>query len=171
MRRRPFPVEHDAYYRTYIEAVPDGDIMDILVRECSRTVDFLSGIPEEKADWSYSEGKWSVAEVIGHIVDTERVFSYRAMRMARGDKTPLASMDQDEFVNGANFNARKLDSLAREFQFMRSANIELFESFSDSDLDRRGIASGMEFTVRALVYITAGHAIHHVRVLHERYGL
>lgn len=169
MKRRPLESEYDPYYAPYLAAVPDGDVIGVLVRQCGLTVDFIESIAPDKATFRYAPDKWSVSEVLGHVVDTERVFSYRALRIARGDKTPLAGMDQNDFIAGTDFNARGLTSLSREFQFLRSANIELFESFTDEMLDRRGIASGLEFSARALMYLTAGHAIHHIRVLKERY--
>lgn len=169
MSRRPLTSEYDPYYQPYIDAVPEGDIVDVLVREGTRMVDFLGSIPAEKASFRYAPGKWSVSDVVGHVVDSERVFSYRALRMARGDRTPLASMDQDDYVDGTHFEARGIESLSREFHLLRSANTVLYSSFSTEMLDRVGTASGLSFSVRALLYLTAGHAIHHIRIIKERY--
>ena len=170
MRRRPFVSEYDPYYEPYVNAVPDGDVIDILVRECAKTVDYFESIPLEKAHYRYEADKWSVCEVMGHMVDTERIFAYRALSIARGDQSALPGMDQDQFMLGAGFNERGMASISREFQFLRSSSIELFQSFPSDVLDRKGVASGLEFSVRAFIYITAGHAIHHLGVLRERYA-
>lgn len=169
MSRRPEPTEYDSYYRPYVDAVPDGDIVEILSREGEHAVDLFLSIDHDRGVESYAAGKWSIAELIGHVVDTERLFSYRTLRIVRGDKTPMPGMEQDDWVAGANFNNRGLESLGREFLALRASNIALYSSFTDEDLDRTGVASELEFSVRALMYILAGHTIHHVKVLEDRY--
>lgn len=161
--------EYNEFYQGYIDQVPDGEIVDVLRSQQHRMKDLLSSFPESRVDYRYAEGKWSAKEVVGHIVDTEWIFTYRALRMARNDSTPLAGMDQNEVMEGANFDDRTLQSLMDEFDHLRSASIVLFSSFDEKIRSRLGTASGFSFTVRALLYIIAGHAEHHMRVLNERY--
>jgi uncharacterized damage-inducible protein DinB len=171
MRRIPDPSEFDPFYNTYVSRVPEGDIIDILADEGERTVELFQSIDESKGPYRYAEEKWSIADVVGHVVDTERLLSYRALRIARGDQSPMPGMEQDDWVAGTNFDARGVASLAKEFLALRASNIALFSSFTDDELGRTGTASGCEFTVRALIYIVAGHAIHHAGVIEERYLL
>ena len=166
---RPAPDEYADFYRAYVAAVPDGDIIRILSDQLIETDLFLESIPADKIDYRYAPGKWTTREVVGHMVDTERLFSYRTFRFARGDKTPLAGLDQDLIMSGANFEARKMQSLRREFSHLRSATIALCADFDEEILGRTGTASDCSFTVRASIYIIAGHAIHHVRVLKDLY--
>jgi uncharacterized damage-inducible protein DinB len=169
MRQKPDPSEFDPFYNTYVSRVPNGDIIDILAEEGERTAALFQSIDESKASFRYAEGKWSLADVVGHVVDTERLLSYRALRIARGDQSPMPGMEQDDWVAGTNFERRGLTSLAKEFLALRASNIALFSSLTDDELGRTGTASGCEFTVRALLYIVAGHAIHHAGILKERY--
>ena len=125
--------------------------------------------PEDRGTHAYADGKWTIKEVLGHISDTERIFTYRALRIARCDQTPLASFEQDDFVNNGGFAARALADLAEEFNAVRGASVALFRSFNDAAWSRRGVASQKEVTVRALGFITAGHQIHHRMVLEEQY--
>lgn len=165
----PLPGEYNEFYQGYIDQVPDGEIVDVLRSQQHRMKDLLSSVPESRIDYRYAEGKWSAKEVVGHVVDAEWIFTYRALRMARNDSTPLAGMDQNEVMEGANFDDRTLQSLMDEFDHLRSASIVLFSSFDEKIRSRSGTASGYSFTVRALMYIIAGHAEHHMRVLNERY--
>jgi hypothetical protein len=168
-RRRPSSTEYDRFYSGYVDKVPDGDIIDILKEQLASSLDLLALVPEEKMDHSYAPGKWTLKEVLGHIIDTEWVFTYRALRFARGDKTPLPGMDQDDFMAGANFKECSFPSLLDEFRHLRTASRILFDSFGEAILDREGIASGCTFTVRSIPYIIAGHERHHVGVLTARY--
>ena len=168
-RRRPASTEYDSFYSGYVDKVPDGDIIDILKEQLASSLDLLALVPEEKTDYRYAPGKWTLKEVLGHIIDTEWVFTYRALRFARGDKAPLPGMDQDDFMAGANFKERGFSSLLDEFRHLRMASTILFESFGEEILDREGIASGCTFTVRSIPYIVAGHERHHIGVLTARY--
>lgn len=165
MSTRPQASEYAKYFDTYVRLVPEGEIISILKSQLA----WFESLPPGKWDHRYAEGKWSLKEVVGHVVDTEWVFSYRALRFARGDKTPLAGMEQDQFMAGANFSDRTPDSLLAEWGHLRTAGVELFSSFSEEILDRTGQASGYDFSVRALIYIIAGHALHHRGVIEERY--
>jgi len=129
----------------------------------------FAGRSERDGSFRYAPGKWTVKEVLGHVTDTERIFTYRALRIARGDQTPLASFEQDDYVKNGGFGERTLASLAEEFALVRAASIALFRSFSEEAWSRRGIASQKEVSVRGLAFITAGHQIHHRLILEERY--
>jgi len=166
---RPASTEYAPYYQTYLKKVPDGDIIQILAQQMEETQGLIKSLPPGKANFRYAPGKWSVKEVIGHMVDTERVFAYRALCFSRNERTPLPSFEQNDYVENANFARRTLEDIAEEFRLVRQANIMLFRSFTEEIKMRRGIASGVEFTVRAIMYIIAGHELHHRRILQERY--
>lgn len=166
---RPTKGEYRDYYDSYISKVPDGDILDILAGNGEETSRFFKTITEEQAALRYAPGKWSIREVLGHVTDIERVFQYRALIFARGDRTPQASIEQDDLVAGGNFDDRSLKDIVDEFQVVRLAGLALFRSFDGEIWMRRGTASGFDFTVRAIPYILAGHEIHHVSVIKERY--
>ena len=166
---RPARDEYAPYYHTYVGAVPDGDLLEMLDESLEETLGLLGGIGEGGGGHRYAEGKWSVREVVGHIVDTERVMAYRALRIARGDRTPLPGFDQDPYVAAAGFDRRTLADLSDELAAVRAASVHLFRHLDDEALARRGTASGSEVTVRALAWIIAGHEMHHRRILRERY--
>lgn len=157
------------FYRRYIDELPQGDIFDILQHQVSAAQDLLSIFPEERGSYRYADGKWSIREVLGHVNDAERVFAYRAMCFARKESSPLPSMEENDYVRHGNFHQRTLRDLVQEFQHQRQANILLFKSFDQATQMRRGVASDNEFTVRALVFIAAGHAEHHLQFLKDRY--
>src|SRR5262249_48679154 len=129
----------------------------------------LGGVSPERADFRYAPGKWSIKEVVGHVIDTERIFSYRALRFARNDKTPLPGFEQDDYMPYTNFAQRELSDLAREFEHVRQATLFLFRNLDAAAWERRGTASGGELTVRAMAYVTAGHEIHHRTILQTKY--
>jgi hypothetical protein len=168
-RERPRSTEHDPYYSRYIDQVPEGDVLDTLGWQMRDTLAFLRGLPESAGDSRYAPGKWSVKEVVGHITDTERIMSYRALRIARGDTTPLPGFEQDDYVKAANSGRRQLAGLASEFESVRNATLSLFRSLDDEALLRRGVANKVEVTPRALAYIIAGHERHHLEILRTRY--
>lgn len=166
---RPDKTEFAPYYGRYVDKVPDGPIVDVLASGMNETLTLLRSIPEARADHRYAPGKWSIKEVVGHVIDGERVFAYRALRFARRDETPLASFEQDDYVPAGNFGARTLADLADEFEAVRGATIHLFRHFDETQLSRRGTAADNPVSVRALGYITAGHEVHHREILRERY--
>ena len=166
---RPESNEYAAYYEKYVSLVADADVVGRLERQGAETLALLRGLPEERGPHRYAPGKWSLRQLVGHIVDTERIFTYRALAIARGERQPLPGMDQEEYMAGADFEARTLASLADEFEAVRGATLHLFRHLSPEAWARRGTASDNEVTVRALAYITAGHEAHHVGVLRERY--
>ena len=166
---RPSKGDYGEYYQKYIDLVPGDDIFRVLVEQNVESQNVLNSFSESKGNHSYAEGKWTVKEVIGHMMDVERIFAYRALCIARGETNPLPSMDQDTYVKNGNFNKRQLFDLNYEYRLIRESNILLFGSFDKSVLNNRGIASGYEVTVLALMYMTAGHEKHHLNVLLERY--
>jgi hypothetical protein len=168
---RPAADEYVDVFARYIERVPEGDLVDILRRQAQATMDLLRGLPAAKADWAYGEDKWTIKEVVGHISDVERVMSYRALRFARADETPLPSFDENTWTPAGRFGERSLDSLLDEFAAIRTATVALFGGIPHEAWTRRGIFSGGTFSVRAIACIICGHERHHRAVLEERYGL
>ena len=166
---RPEANEYAPYYERYVSLVPDADPVETLERQGAETLALLRGLSEEQGAHRYEPGKWSVKQLVGHVSDGERIFSYRALAFARGDLQALPGMEQDEWVAGVDFDARTLSSLADEFETVRAATLHLLRHLSPEAWARRGTASGNEVTVRALAYVIAGHEAHHVRVLRERY--
>lgn len=166
---RPDPAEHAPYYARYIAEVPDGDVLRTLETQGDATTRLLRGVAEDRGGHRYAPGKWSLKEVVGHVNDVERVFALRALAFARGERAPLFGMEQDEWVAAARFDRRTLRSLAEEFAAIRQATLRLLEGLAPEDWPRRGTASGVEFTVRAIPWILAGHERHHLAVVRERY--
>ena len=171
MDRRPNADEYAKYYETYISKIPGGDIIDILEKQHHAIMEFLETIKEDKSNYSYAPGKWSVKEVLGHVNDAERVFGYRALRFSRKDENPLAGFEQDDYVANSNFKNIAIADLAKEFSAIRQSNILMFKGLTDDMWMKKGIASNNNVTVRAIAYILAGHAEHHKKVLIEKYGL
>ncbi len=167
--QRPKPGECEAYYDRYIERVPDGDVFDILERGVAETRSVLAGLSAERETFQYEPGKWSVREVIGHVLDSERAFAYRALAFARGDPAAYPSFEQEEYAAASNAHDRPIADLMAEFEAVRLSNVLMFRSFGDDVWDLCGVASGFQFTVRTFPYIMAGHEIWHREVLRERY--
>ncbi len=168
-QNRPQASEYAPYYEKYVAMVPDGEIVETLEAQLSETKLLLARLSEKEAEFRYAERKWSVKEVLGHMSDQERVFAYRLLRIARGDRTPLAGFDQDDYVKTGNFAARPLAELLEEFTVVRRATIALVRSLDEAAWLRRGVANQKEISVRAQVFLIAGHERHHRVVLQERY--
>ncbi|MEZ5424754.1 MAG: DinB family protein [Pyrinomonadaceae bacterium] len=166
---RPAKTEHAPYYETYTSKVQGDDILAALKGQMSATLKTLAGISEEQSLFRYEQGKWSVKELLGHVIDTERIMAYRALRIARNDKTPIEGFDQDPYIENADFDSCSLKELAAEFALVRESNIFMFRHLAEEAWSRSGTASGYEVTVRALAYIIAGHELHHIGILQERY--
>jgi hypothetical protein len=166
---RPESNEYASYYERYISLVPDGDLVETLERQGAETLALLRTLTEEQGAHRYEPGKWSVKQLVGHVNDGERLFSYRALSIARCDRAALPGMEQDEWMAGVDFDARSLASLADEFEAVRSATLHLLRHLSPEAWARRGVASDNEVTALALAYIIAGHEAHHLRILRERY--
>lgn len=164
----PDASEYAPYYERYISLVKGEDIVDLLEKQAPETKALLQSA-DSKADFRYAPDKWTVKEVVGHVNDTERIMSYRALRIARGDKTPIEGFEQDDYVRDGNFGQRSLADLIAEFADIRRATVALFRSFDADSAARRGIANNNEVSARALGYIIAGHELHHRRILMEKY--
>ena len=167
----PQPSEYAPYYGKYVSQVPPGDIVSILSDQMDRMNTMLSSMDEDEATVPYAPGKWSVKQIIGHLTDAERIFSYRALRIARGDKTALPGFEQDDYVANGNFASVSLTELLQEYTAVRRATIMLFRHLPAEASTRRGTASNHEVTVRALAYIIAGHDEHHYRSWCEKYAI
>lgn len=167
--RAPARDEAADYYFRYIDRVPGGDILGTLETQGIATVAFLETISEDRSLHRYAEGKWSIRSVVGHLNDCERLFVFRAFWFARGFDAALPSFDQNTAYEAAKADGREWRDLIDEFRSVRAATLTFFRSLPDAAWDRRGIASDNPFTVRALAYLAAGHVIHHVSILRERY--
>jgi DinB superfamily len=159
---RPDASEYAPYYEKYISLVPAGDVIKILSGQLDETLALLRGLSEAQGDSRYAPDKWSIKEVVGHVLDTERIFGHRAFRFARNDETPLPGFEQDDYVRAADFGRRTLVDLADEFAHVRRANLSLLRSLDEEAWRRRGAANNNAVSVRALAYIMAGHIVHHV---------
>lgn len=168
---RPASTDYAPMAATYVNLVPEDNIREFFPATLTSVEQFLDGIPESKADYSYAPGKWTVKQVLQHVIDTERVFSYRALAIARGEQQALPGFDQDSYAGNVDVSHRVLDSLKEELSLVRVSTILLFESISDEALLNRGIASNHEVTPLALAYMIIGHWRHHEMLFVERYGL
>lgn len=160
--------DYPAIYEDYIENV-QGDVMEELNMQVETFPTFIREIPQDKLLYSYAEGKWTVKEILCHIIDTERVMSYRALRFARNDMTALASFEQEEFVTNGRHNEREINSIIEEFVNLRKSNIALFKTFDDTELCRKGMASDRLISVLAFIYVIAGHLSHHKFIIKQKY--
>ena len=168
---RPQPTEHVPYFSRYIDLVPEGDVLTLLESQHRDTQRVLASLTPQQAKHRYAAGKWSVTEVVGHLADTERIFSYRALRFARGDATPLPGYDEQAYTPAGRFDERSLGDVAAEFAAVRAATLAFFRGLPSEALALSGIANDNPISVRALAYIIAGHERHHVGLLHSRYGI
>ena len=166
---RPDPGEYNPYYDRYISLVPGDDILATLDGQRRQTILLLCGREESDGDLRYAPDKWSTKELLGHVCDTERIFAYRALRIARGDETPIEGFEQDNYVNNGPFELRQLEELVEDYIAVRQATLSLFRNLDEVAWARRGVANKSEITVRALAYIIAGHEMHHRRILEEKY--
>jgi len=160
---------HAVYQQRYIDAASGKSVSELIDNHSRSLIDFISSIPEDKADYSYAEGKWTVKQLLQHLIDTERIFTYRALRFSRNDQTELAGFDEDAFAEHAPVNHRSLQNLKDEFVTVRKSTDLLLLSFTDEQLAMTGTVSGNFVTVNALCYIIFGHNIHHLNILKERY--
>ncbi len=166
---RPLPNEYPVEYKGYIDLVKTENIIKELRDQVLNIQATISTIPEEKEDYAYAPGKWSIKEVLGHIIDAERVQGYRAMRFARKDKTALPGYDENMFVANANFKKQTLYSLGHEFAIVREANLALFKVWDEEALSQIGRGNNLDVSVRAIIFMIAGHATHHMNVIKEKY--
>ena len=166
---RPQPHEYPEWGAQYINLVDQDDVLVLLEKQSQEFPEFLNNFIE-KADFAYAPGKWTLKELAGHMVDTERVLSYRLMCFARGETSPLPGFEEDDYVKNAHFADRSLLSIGEEFSLLRRANQYLFNSLNETELSRIGIASGRPISTRAILFVMAGHVIHHTKIIKERYA-
>ncbi|MBN8576505.1 MAG: DinB family protein [Cyclobacteriaceae bacterium] len=157
------------FYKNYIKQVEETDLLQALRISGHRALELIHAIPESKIDFAYAAGKWTVREVFCHLIDAERIFAYRALRFARNDKTELAGWEENDYTPQANAAGRTMHKIAAEMAHVRSATIDLFESFTPEMLTRKGIANKNELSVMALGFVIAGHETHHSHILKDRY--
>jgi hypothetical protein len=166
---RPETNEYASYYDRYVSLVTDDEIVPVLAAQSTELQDIFTGVSEEKGTYAYSEGKWTIKEVLSHLIDGERMFAYRALRISRGDETPIEGFEQDGYIENSHANGRSFAELLEEFNLLRRANLLLFNNLDDTGWTRIGTASENKVSVRALAYIMAGHVEHHAAILKERY--
>jgi len=167
--KRPETNEFVPYYGGYISTIGDDDVIAVLDAQTEELRSIISSIPEEKGSYAYAAGKWTIKEVLSHIIDGERIFAYRILRISRGDKTPIEGFEQDDYIETSNANNRTFASLIDEFDFQRRANLLMLANISDEASQLMGNSSGNTISVRAVIYILAGHVRHHVNILKEKY--
>ena len=168
---RPKAGDHAPYYSRYVDLVPDGSIVDQLETQGRETNALLRRVDEAKSQFRYEKDKWNVREVVGHVADAERVFAYRAVTFARADGVALPGFDQDVWAKTSNAKDRSMADLAAELAAIRASTVALLRGFGPTEVARGGTASNNHVTVAALAYIIAGHELHHVKILREKYGL
>lgn len=167
----PETTEYAPHFESYVARVRGKDVVKVLEEQAGTLRRRVAAIGEERGGYRYADGKWSIREVVGHCTDAERVFSYRALAFARGEKAALPAFDENEFARTSGHDAIPLDELVGEFESVRAATLHLLRHFTPEAWGRGGIASGKPITVRALAFIMAGHVAHHLAILHERYGV
>jgi hypothetical protein len=165
----PQASEYAPYYSRYISLVKGDDILTALEHQLPVTKALFSSLTSQQGDFRYAPDKWSVKQVLGHVVDTERIFSYRALRIARGDQTPIEGFEQDDYARDGFFENRTLSNLLDEYETVRKATLSLFQNLDPAAWGRSGTANNNKITVRAAAYIIAGHELHHMQVLKEKY--
>lgn len=162
--------EYAPFYKTYINTVKNNvELIDLLKDSINQLITVLTDLPEEKQMYAYSEGKWTIKEIVQHLIDTERILSYRALRFSRNDATPISGFDESWYAENSNGNERSYKDLLKELKLVRKSTIMLFKSFSEEMLLFSGTANDSEITVRALGFVIAGHQLHHLNVIKERY--
>jgi len=165
----PEPAEHDPYYSRYTSLVEGDDLLAALEAQLAGTVALLAPLSEEDGELSYAAGKWTIKQVLGHVLDTERIFAYRALRISRNDATPIEGFEQDDYVRYGPFGHCRLADVIEEFSHVRQANVAMLLALDTAAWHRRGIANQVGISVRALAYIMAGHELHHRRIIEEKY--
>jgi hypothetical protein len=166
---RPTKNDYPDYAQKYLDLIEGDDIISILHQSSKELTDVINSFPESNGDYSYDKDKWTVKQVIGHLMDTDRIFAYRALSIARGEKQPLPSFDQNIYVLNGNFNKKSLAELSYEYRLLRESNLLLFRSFDSLIYQNRGIAAGSEVTVLGIMFMVAGHQKHHIKILKEKY--
>jgi uncharacterized damage-inducible protein DinB len=172
MLNQPLAGEYAPFYQNYINKAVEAancDVLQLLTQLKDSTYQFFHNIPAEKADFAYAEGKWTIKELLGHIIDAERVFAYRVLCISRKEQQNLPGFDENEFVTNSNFRRRTINDLAQEFKSVRESNLHMLWALTDDQTALTGTANGSPVSVRALAYIMAGHELHHLNIIRERY--
>ena len=168
--KKPSPGEYPEYASMYIDLLPDdGLVLKHLEDNFNAIKEFILSLPKEKLLYRYAPGKWTIKEILVHITDDERIYSYRALRFARNDNTILPGFEQDDYTAASNANERDPENIFEEYEAVRKATIALFNGLDEESLTRQGIADGNQSTVRALAYHIAGHEVHHIKIIKEKY--
>ena len=158
-----------AYQRGYIDLVPSGDLTEILEKNLQNALSLVSSLGSEKLSFRYAPGKWSIPQILVHMIDTERIFSYRVLRISRGDQTPLPGYEENDYAAASRADERDFKDILEEYSSVRKATLSLFKSLSAEDLLRKGISNGKEISAGALCYMLTGHEIHHCKVIKDKY--
>lgn len=166
---RPTPEEYHLFYANYVQKVPDGDFLRVFQKESKRTEALLADLSEQQWNYRYAAGKWTLKELLVHMMDTERIFTYRLLRIARGDTTPLPGFEQDDYVPISGANERSGASIVVEWEALRNSTLAFFNNLSPAMIERQGTSSGATVSVQALAYMTLGHELHHRAIIKERY--
>ncbi len=166
---RPQPDEFASYFKVYIDLVDEADVLAAMAAQNTSRRELLGGLDEQRWEHRYADRKWSIKEVLGHVMDAERIFATRALRAARGDETPMPGFEQDPYVAAARFERRSGAQLLDEMELVRRGSLALFEAFDEVELDRQATAEGKVFSVRAVAFLLVGHERHHLGVVRERY--
>jgi hypothetical protein len=166
---KPEANEYGPYYEKYISLVPETDIRDAFAAQPAELRSVISGLSEDKGSYTYAAGKWTIKEVLSHLIDGERIFAYRMLRISRGDETPIEGFEQDGYIENSNANNRSFADLLEEFDLNRRGNVLLLNNLDEAALKRMGTASGLPISTRALANISIGHVRHHVNILNDRY--
>ncbi len=169
MIRKPKSEEYNSFYEPYVSKIQEDNVLDVLKEQLLSVVDFFSSISEEQAEYRYASDKWSIKEVLNHLNDAERVFSYRALCIVRGEDKPLPGMDQEVYQKNSRADMRSLSSLIQEFVTIRKSTLSLFDHIAEQDSLRTGLASGSSVSVRALAALIAGHYLHHIGIINQKY--
>jgi hypothetical protein len=169
MPLRPSDSDYPEYYRTYVNLIEHDDVLEVLAEQVDTVMSMFADMDEARTLYRYADGKWSIREVLGHLLDSERIFGMRALCFARGEQQPLPGFDENVYVANALFDERPLDSILDEWQALRIANLILFQSFDDDAWSRSGTANNKPVTTNALAWIIAGHTVHHLNILRDRY--
>lgn len=160
---------YPVYYQSYIDKVPEGNLIDLLEFSLNESFKSLVMIPEDKGNYAYEEGKWTIKQILQHVIDTERIFNYRALAFARGEKNEIMGFDHNAYADHGKAENRSIKSLLEEWKRLRASTIDLFKSFSEAQLEIKGKANGKELEVKQIGYVIIGHEMHHVSVIEQKY--
>lgn len=168
---KPEKNEYDPYYESYISLVSEFNVIDVLAAQPAELDALFAAMPDEKGTFAYAPGKWTIKELLSHLIDGERMFAYRVLRISRGDLTPIEGFEQDDYNENSSANNRTFVDLLDEFDLQRRSNMILFNNLDETAWKRMGTASGKPVSARGIAYIMAGHVRHHIRIINERYLL